>query len=101
MPRNNIPRCRRCVNLEEAHDLEMEFFISLVDEQSRLLRKRQFQAARDCDMGIRMAKVRHERAIEALLAHNKEHQRALNSGREEENEIEFSPLPYPSQDGLL
>ena len=41
MPRNNIPRCQRCVDLEGAHDLEMEFFISLVDEQSRLFRKRQ------------------------------------------------------------
>ena len=69
-------RCNRCRVLEQAHDQEMETYIRLVEQQSRMFRTGNVRAGRDLDAAIQFAKTKREAAIDALLTHSAHYHKA-------------------------
>ena len=63
-------QCPDYIALERTYDEKMEYYIGLVDQQSRMFRQGQVGAARSLDAVIREAKEAHERAGQALLRHS-------------------------------
>ena len=61
--------CERCRELEKIHDEEMDAYIHLIDQQSRMFRIGQSQAGRELDVAILNAKTRRQAAVDALLSH--------------------------------
>ena len=65
--------CPQCAELQQAHDLVLEQYISLIELQARYFRRGYAKAGKDMDGQIRLAKVRREAALDDLLGHSGSH----------------------------
>jgi len=72
-------RCEQCVALEKVHHQKMEHFIGLVECQSVLFRRGRARAAKDLDVAVRKAKEEREDALDALLKHSSDHNKAATT----------------------
>jgi len=63
----------QCQTLESFADQKTEQYIGLVDDQARLFKAGHVRAGKDLDGLIRVAKWERERALNALVQHQREH----------------------------
>lgn len=64
--------CPECAGYERAHDAKLEYYMGLVDQQSRLFRQGQAPAARELDGPIQAAKAAHDSAAKQYLQHTRD-----------------------------
>lgn len=67
---STVHRCQARIDFERMYDEKMEYYIGLVDQQSRMFRQGRVRAGRELDAVIREAKAEHERVAQALLRHS-------------------------------